>query len=162
MLQAGIGRRLRKEPTAPVTRSHEVTHGLTNREERSDGSHHPLGRSGTRRPPSTTSAVNAIAAIAGDRAGRDRHAPRALTDSTDPELPIDRIDPTEPIERIDPAEPMLAIEPALPMDAIEPAEPIEAIEPAEPIDAIDPKEPMDAIEVVDDFTPLAVRSIPPA
>lgn len=39
---------------------------------------------------------------------------------------------------------MLAIEPALPMDAIEPAEPIEAI------------------EVVDDFTPLTVRSIPQA
>jgi hypothetical protein len=52
--------------------------------------------------------------IAGDRAGRDRHAPKALTDSTDPELPIDRIEPTEPTE------------------------------------------------VVDDFTPFAVRSIPQA
>ncbi len=135
----------------PVTRSHEVTHGLTNREERSDGSRHPLGRSDTRRPPSTTSAVSAIAAIAGDRAGRDRQAPTALIDSTDPELPIDRIEPAEPIDRIDPTEPMLAIEPALPMDAIEPAEPIEAIEPAEPIEAI---------EIVDDFMPLTVRSIP--
>ena len=117
----------------------------------------------TRRISAIVARPSAVATtIACVRAGRDRHAPRALTDSTDPELPIDRIEPTEPIERIDPAEPMLAIEPALPMDAIEPAEPIEAIEPAEPIDAIDPKEPMDAIEVVDDFTPLAVRSIPQA
>jgi len=58
MLQAGIGRRLRKEPTDPVTRSHEVTHGLTNREERSDGSRHPLGRNDNHNTSNSTQQGN--------------------------------------------------------------------------------------------------------
>jgi hypothetical protein len=127
MLRAGIGRRLRKEPTAPVTRSHK--------------------RRKNEPTPTTARAITTTLAARTD-GETERHAPTALIDSTDPVLPIDKIDPADPIDAIDPALPILAIDPALPTDAIDPAEPIDAIEPTDPREAIEPTEPSDAIEVL--------------
>ena len=151
-----------------------MTHGLTNREERSDGSRHPLGRSdlpirevvfvrgnvacgnreeapkgadGSRHPLSRSDTRYRQSTTAVMTAVTATARVREGTDRHPPTALMDNTDPVLPIDKIDPADPMERIDPALPIDAIEPAEPIDAIDPALPIDAIDPTDPIDAIDV---------------